>query len=36
MSVIKITKDNFESEVLSSDKTVLIDFTQIGAVPAVW
>ena len=26
MSVIKITKDNFESEVLSSDKTVLIDF----------
>ena len=26
MPVIKITKDNFEREVLSSDKTVLIDF----------
>ena len=26
MSVIKISKNNFESEVLSSDKPVLIDF----------
>ncbi len=26
MSVIKITKENFESEVLNSNKTVLIDF----------
>ena len=26
MSVIKITKDNFENEVLSSEKTVLLDF----------
>lgn len=26
MAVVKITKDNFESEVLNSDKTVLIDF----------
>ena len=26
MSVIHITKDNFKSEVLDSDKTVLIDF----------
>ena len=26
MSVLKITKDNFQSEVLSSDKPVLLDF----------
>lgn len=26
MSVIKITKENFEGEVLNSNKTVLIDF----------
>lgn len=26
MSVIKITKENFENEVLNSDKPVLIDF----------
>ena len=26
MSVIKITKENFESEVLDSEKTVLLDF----------
>ena len=26
MSILKITKDNFETEVLKSDKTVLIDF----------
>ncbi len=26
MSVIKITKDNFQSEVLDSEKTVLLDF----------
>lgn len=26
MSVIKITKDNFESEVTASDKPVLVDF----------
>jgi len=26
MSVIKITNDNFENEVLNSDKTVLLDF----------
>ncbi|HIU82608.1 MAG TPA: thioredoxin [Candidatus Faecicola pullistercoris] len=26
MAVVKVTKDNFESEVLNSDKTVLIDF----------
>ncbi len=26
MSVIKITKDNFQAEVLDSEKTVLLDF----------
>ena len=26
MAVVKVTKDNFASEVLNSDKTVLIDF----------
>lgn len=26
MSVVKITKDNFEEEVIKSDRTVLIDF----------
>ena len=26
MSVIQITKDNFEAEVLNSEKTVLLDF----------
>lgn len=26
MSVIKITKNNFEQEVINSDKTVLLDF----------
>ena len=26
MSVIQITKENFENEVLNSDKTVLLDF----------
>ncbi len=26
MSVLKITKDNFQSEVLDSEKTVLLDF----------
>lgn len=26
MSVIKITKENFENEVLNSEKTVLLDF----------
>ena len=26
MSVIKVNKDNFDAEVLASDKTVLVDF----------
>lgn len=26
MAIVKVTKDNFEQEVLQSDKTVLVDF----------
>ena len=30
MSVIKITSENFESEVLKAEKPVLVDFGQNG------
>lgn len=33
MSVLKITKDNFEQEVLRSDKPVLLDFWANWCVP---
>lgn len=33
MSVLKITKDNFEQEVLQSDKPVLLDFWASWCVP---
>ena len=36
MAAITITKENFESEVLKSDKPVLVDFWAPGAVPAAW
>ena len=32
MSVITVTKDNFDKEVLQSDKPVLLDFGRRGAV----
>ena len=31
MSVLHITKENFEAEVLKSDKPVLVDFSPYGA-----
>ena len=33
MSVIKISKENFASEVLNSDKPVLLDFRLVWALP---
>lgn len=34
MSALNITKNNFNEEVVNSEKTVLLDFGQAGAVPA--
>lgn len=34
MTCIKVDKDNFESEVLTSSIPVVVDFGQNGAVPA--
>lgn len=30
MAIIEVNKDNFEEEVLKSDKKVLVDFGQTG------
>ena len=31
MSVLTITNENFEQEILKSDKPVIVDFGQLGA-----
>ena len=36
MSAVVITKENFENEVIKSDKPVLIDFGQAGVDLAEW
>ena len=35
-NVLTLTNDNFEKEVLQSDKPVLVDFGLHGVVPAEW
>ena len=34
MSVLHITKENYDAEVIRSDKPVLLDFWAPGAAPA--
>lgn len=36
MSAININKNNFQNEVLNSEKKVLLDFGHHGAAPAEW
>lgn len=36
MAVLHLTKENFESEVLKSDKKVLVDFGQLGVDHVRW
>lgn len=35
MSVLTVTNQNFEKEILQSEKPVLLDFWPAGAAPAV-
>lgn len=38
MNILNLTSENFDKEVLQSDKTVLVDFGQVGVclVNDVW
>ena len=36
MSAININKNNFQNEVMNTDKPVLLDFWLPGALPVVW
>ena len=36
MSAININKNNFQNEVLNSDKPVLLDFGHLGVHLAAW
>ena len=36
MTAININKNNFQNEVMNSDKTVLLDFGRLGVLLVVW
>ena len=36
MSAININKNNFQNEIMDSEKTVLLDFGRLGVLPVVW
>ena len=36
MSAININKNNFQNEIMDSEKTVLLDFGRLGVLLAVW
>ena len=36
MTAININKNNFQSEVMNSDKPVLLDFGRLGVLLVVW
>lgn len=36
MSVMTITKENYQKEIAESEETVLLDFGPAGAAPAAW
>ena len=36
MSAININKNNFQNEIMDSEKTVLLDFWALGVLLAAW
>ena len=36
MSAININKNNFQNEIMDSEKTVLLDFGLLGVLLVVW